>query len=113
MALVVGFSAIIAGDWGVWIGLALFGSWTAWAWYKEKGNVVDSFRDFMLVFFLLATSLGGAVSGCAQGVRNLPGTSVAEVQAWWTKNVHTVTVDTAPATTTTTAPPAPPAPGAP
>lgn len=62
-------AALAGGDAAIFIGLAFFGGWTVLAWVREKGNIVDSFRDWMLVLFLLMTAMAGAINGCAASVK--------------------------------------------
>ncbi|HKO83933.1 MAG TPA: hypothetical protein VJ140_05080 [Actinomycetota bacterium] len=82
-----------------------FSAWTISAWVREKGNVVDSFRDFGLFIFLLATGLAATVNGCAGVVREAPRVGLTEAA----KNVKMPEFNVTPATpTTSTVPPAPP-----
>lgn len=103
MIIAVGTLArAVSPTWGIWWGLAFFGSWTVYAWIKEKGNVVDTFRDWGLGLFILATAYGPNVNSCAVNLRETPEVGIAEV----TKNIKLPEVNVNPAApTTATVPP--------
>lgn len=109
LVAVLALAWVLAWEWGLFLILMGFGGWTAWAWWREKGNIVDSFRDFVLYSALLATALGGPMSGIAGGFRGFGPATVEAVKGRWNeaeRNAPSIQVTPA---TTTTAPPAPPA----
>lgn len=90
--------------------LVVFGAWTAWAWHSEKGNVVDSLRDWVLMGAILVTAFGPQINDGLGAFRDTRGWDAvgAKVSDWWPDGKPEVKL---PTTETTVAPPAPPAPG--
>lgn len=105
---VLGLAWVLSWEWGLFLVLISFGGWTAWSWWHEKGNIVDSFRDFVLYTALLATALGAPITKISDGFRGFgPAVKDAVVQRWndGRQNAPTIQVGPAPATTTTAPPP--------
>jgi hypothetical protein len=107
LAIVLGLAWVLSWEWGLFLVLIAFGGWTAYSWSKEKGNIVDSFRDFVLYTALLATALGAPMQTIAGGFRGFGPVIVDSVKARWA-GAH-VEVTPAPAPPPEAAPPAPPA----
>jgi hypothetical protein len=109
LVAVLAFAWVLSWEWGLFLILVGFGGWTAWAWWHEKGNIVDSFRDFVLYSALLATALGTPMSGIASGFRGFGPAAVEAVKSRWDgAHQNAPTIQIGPPAPTTTAPPAGP-----
>lgn len=106
LAVIIALAWVLAWELGLFLILVTFGGWTAWAWKKEKGNVVDSFRDFILFAALLGTALGPSMNGVATGFKSFGPAIVEAVKGRWNERDVVITPPAVGPAATTTAPPA-------